>query len=704
MDYGATVEEGGRSLASASHVHYQAHREGPDGAPEAHAEAPRPASWSRRVLVVCCAGMAVVVGFNSSIKRAGSASSLEALGMKLGRSSAAHFAPATDGSYASELSLSIGSKYGVPRSLKHFPESWSKFVEPHRPTNLTILGLDDADDPVSWTLAYTPKPTEMNAKANRGEVTLLKRTAGTSIQATFPIAGQWYSLTAVTSRRTFNTKLLCRYVRREMRALHDDDRSRYLDALEKIHRLSMAEGVAQYGQQFVNYEKMTGMHMDQMTLDGCTIYHNTDVFFGAHSAFTLMLEQALQAIDPTIAAPYWDYTIDDATYGNEWAAKSPLFRDDWFGSASPDNAADPHVIERGRFSYIPISGNSTGPEHNGYRMQTESWNANPSAYVQRSSSICGLETRSRLPGCKEMLGVLAATNELDMHANMEFLFHARVHMMTGGAWDCPFSLLEAVEAHRDNAYWARILESLAVSFNTLWRSSLNWGLLKCDRDCAAGAPSAECSCSCPEVDEHLAAGTLDSEKLYHFLNTTSMWDMMHASCDWCIAANTTLAGEREVTTYSFANLTAAENDELMYHVLMLACHPGKVSQMGTPLAGPNDPLFWPVHGAFERVVDYLRLIDNTTICDDAGCSLKRYDWSYGEEDDDATGCSQLAGPAAGHVGTSWLDVLPFEAFLGDATGKQYSNQQLWQLFDPMNPRLTYVYDDFDWAVCSSGAD
>ena len=522
-------------------------------------------------------------------------------------------------------------------------------------------------------------------------------------QASFPDAGQWYTLMATTANRSFETKVLCRYVRREMRQLDDDDRSRYLDALEKIHRLSMAEGLELYGQQFVNYEKMTGMHMDQMTLDGCTIYHNTDVFFGAHSAFTLMLEQALQAIDPSLSAPYWDYTIDDLEYGNEWAAKSPLFGDDWFGSANPENAADPHVIEHGRFAYIPISSNSTGPEHNGYRMQTESWNANPSAYVQRSSSICGLETKARLPGCKEMLGVLAATNELDMHANTEFLFHARVHMMTGGVWDCAHSLLEAVEAHQDNEYWVHILESLAVSFNTLWRSMLNWDYMKCNTECSSGASAAECSCSCPKVDEHLAAGTLDSAKLYHYLNASSMWDMMHASCDWCISENKTTSaddGDHDAApTYVFTNLTATENDEMMYHVLMLACHPGKASQMGTPLAGPNDPLFWPVHGAFERLTDYMRLIDNTTVCDDAGCELKRYDWSYGQEDDDSTGCSRLAGPEAGHVGSSWLDVLPFEGFLGDATGKQYTNQQLWDLFDPMNPRLTYVYDDFDFVQC-----
>ena len=134
-----------------------------------------------------------------------------------------------------------------------------------------------------------------------------------------------------------------------------------------------------------------------------------------------MLEQALQAIEPRVAAPYWDYTSDGAVYGISWAVSSPIFGDDWFGSASPDNAADPHVISRGRFAYLPVAANASGPEHNGYGMQTESWNANPSAYVQRASSICGLETKARLPGCAEMLGVVAATNEMDMHDDLEYV-------------------------------------------------------------------------------------------------------------------------------------------------------------------------------------------------------------------------------------------------------------------------------------------
>jgi len=31
---------------------------------------------------------------------------------------------------------------------------------------------------------------------------------------------------------------------------------------------------------------------------------------------TLMFEQALQSVNPTIAAPYWDFTLDSTFYGS----------------------------------------------------------------------------------------------------------------------------------------------------------------------------------------------------------------------------------------------------------------------------------------------------------------------------------------------------------------------------------------------------
>ena len=55
------------------------------------------------------------------------------------------------------------------------------------------------------------------------------------------------------------------------------------------------------------------------------------------------------------------------------------------------------------------------PEHNGYGFVTDSVNPNPAAFVTRSSSICGLPTKSMLAGCTELEAVFKSTTPTTTH-------------------------------------------------------------------------------------------------------------------------------------------------------------------------------------------------------------------------------------------------------------------------------------------------
>jgi hypothetical protein len=118
-----------------------------------------------------------------------------------------------------------------------------------------------------------------------------------------------------------------------------------------------------------------------------------------HTAFTLEVEQTLQAINPTIAMPYWgrlslppiaciiayttyycilrltglsgsgssssigtsvamcngdtvaEYGMDSILYGENYQ-DSPIFNDDWFGQANPINSK--HELDSGRWSKIKM--------------------------------------------------------------------------------------------------------------------------------------------------------------------------------------------------------------------------------------------------------------------------------------------------------------------------------------------------------------
>merc|ERR1712205_284556 len=49
------------------------------------------------------------------------------------------------------------------------------------------------------------------------------------------------------------------------------------------------------------------------------------------------------------------------------------------------------------------------------------------------------------------------------------------------------------------------------------------------------------------------------------------------------------------------------------------------------------------------------------------------------------------------------DLLAFKDLMNENSGHYYANQELYQLFDPMNPELPYLYDNFDWGHCHTAA-
>ena len=56
------------------------------------------------------------------------------------------------------------------------------------------------------------------------------------------------------------------------------------------------------------------------------------MFITAHPAFQLWFERSLRSIDPELpSSPYWDFMIDSAAYGGDWARESPIFQDTWWG-------------------------------------------------------------------------------------------------------------------------------------------------------------------------------------------------------------------------------------------------------------------------------------------------------------------------------------------------------------------------------------
>ena len=120
-----------------------------------------------------------------------------------------------------------------------------------------------------------------------------------------------------------------------------------------VRRHQHDHGRAKFGGKYSDATAATRKHLARMTLDRCTPWHNGKVFFNAHAAYTLEMEQSLQAIDASIAMPYWDYTIDGQKVlemedrpeeFSDIFKDSVLFTAGVFGRAFPRLAVAPEVL------------------------------------------------------------------------------------------------------------------------------------------------------------------------------------------------------------------------------------------------------------------------------------------------------------------------------------------------------------------------
>lgn len=55
-------------------------------------------------------------------------------------------------------------------------------------------------------------------------------------------------------------KVSCKYVRREIRSLTEDDREAFFQAMEIFFTIPTEVGQARYGEKFFNYERITAYH------------------------------------------------------------------------------------------------------------------------------------------------------------------------------------------------------------------------------------------------------------------------------------------------------------------------------------------------------------------------------------------------------------------------------------------------------------
>jgi tyrosinase len=124
-------------------------------------------------------------------------------------------------------------------------------------------------------------------------------------------------------------------IRRNAKNLSPAEREAYVDAV-----LALKKKPSPWASGLSVYDTFVLWHRDAF---GCDVNaaHMAPAFFPWHRQFLLLFEQQLQSVDPTVALPYWDWTVDNSP-------KSYLWQDDFMGGSGDPTQG--YVVTTGPFA------------------------------------------------------------------------------------------------------------------------------------------------------------------------------------------------------------------------------------------------------------------------------------------------------------------------------------------------------------------
>ena len=561
---------------------------------------------------------------------------------------------------------------------------WPHVAEPHR---ATVLELDGAA-----ATAWAVEGDVPNGGAD-----------ATRALHTFSRTGR-HGVRVGAGGDSHDFTVMVKYVRREIRALGDADREGFLGALHVVYHASDTDGKRRYGSKFRSSTYLVKKHLYGAADRSCDHWHDDAGILNHHVAFTLELEQSLQAIDARVAVPYWDYTVDaatiDATPGSMWWDQSEIFTRRWFGAMT--NLSSQHYVTSGRWAYtaVPTSPDPTDEKcTNAYGLLRSPWNSISDPFVTRSKELFGKPSFANFPGCDVWHRAFTSPTLAEVLQIMNGAAHGPVHIMVGGQWSTNATSWV-------DAFWAETItfpSDVLLFSKWLWRKG--YVRSPAPSTCASskeGVAEADCRCKCgvdvDAADFDAYAFLTNETDLTHWLAQALKPQFYYADGKWRVK-----------------DMSERQEADVWRTVVKALCDPQNVGDMFTS-AAPADPLFWPIHTTAERLVHYRRLLATTgsktfvqdwryehnmaggttfiTPPSDTGLVC---DWSAVDADDAMPVC--VRGTCPGH-GVD--DDLPFGNFTGAAGEPDpYTNLDFYEFSAPENDALPYMYDNFAYEHCAA---
>ena len=634
------------------------------------------------------------------------------------------------------LTVTATNEYGPWKAAKDYPWMFdipgTILVEPYKHTRLQMVGAVVDENPgfvYVWEIAPGGGELETGDKEFEGE--LLSRTAEQEVY----VKGMGiytvnvYILADAEAKvavAMFTTRMVVKYVKRELRALTNEDKEKVLDAMAAMWHNRQAEGQAKYGPQFTSIDVLVAVHSLASNDVMCDGFHEGTGFISHHLALTNTFEESMRAVDPTVTLPYWDFTIEGEAVKisgkrpSHMLELTPVFQPDWFGDSDP--VTNRIVTSRWAGAKMPKQQDMSLGVQNSYGYIRSFWNNNPDDEISRRLfDACGTEpVHKMIPNCQNHYDVLNCNTLACFQQLSPADGHGPMHVQLGGMWG---GCVDGYNSFTEK--WAHILQknmtndeisalgykkwkwgNTAVGnlmldtaimgeyfhiYRSFWRSHMcamdgQPKFLKCPESCAEDVPFDDCNC---QVDA-MVTGETDWKNLWPcVLNSQENRDFF-----------TSVMPEEMLSDMTYWLSTASVQEGEMIES-----------------ASTADPLFWLTHPVIERLLSAKRLpgvgqmgdatFDNWSTGFDGNSEtwleFSFYSFKKGEN----KGFPEMEYRCEGHGATD--PTLPHDMVYTPAVTRFIDANKdgvitNWEFYLSLDPNYLegndYVWDHFDWPHCT----
>jgi hypothetical protein len=220
-------------------------------------------------------------------------------------------------------------------------------LEPNVPMNLYVSDFEEDDTTSYYTFDICQYNDDKSVSTNCQSGVRSNSVDGVTSQSVitsctpfdrYSVVATQVSVDTKETLRTLSGDATCMYVRREIRDLTEADLSKTMDAMFALWSTDEATGQARYGENFHAATYFAeAHHFNAAWVDGDHVHEGLG-FMTQHIKLTNIFEQAMQAVDPSVSLPYWDYTIEGST--DDTVFTSFVFTKEVFGTLIPPVSHD----------------------------------------------------------------------------------------------------------------------------------------------------------------------------------------------------------------------------------------------------------------------------------------------------------------------------------------------------------------------------